>query len=274
MGVRRQRLLLDQIGREVDSRVVYLKSAWSEPVLYGGRGERTGIDVDVLVEEPRFVAFARALERHGFVRAVHPNHPVSAYAGKDWSFDAPAGYVAVDLHRALAMPPWFHLPGEGPLARAISYDSLDGPIVSLAPEDQVVFLAAHLGTHCLDLDDRHLEDIVRLCARFPVDWQVVVARAREAGLFGALTICAAALKERGVDVPTAALGPLGTADWRGVLLRRFVDPRTMTRRRHLPERLELVTLMPVLSDKRAILPRFVIDYAGLRARDWLAKRGR
>lgn len=272
MGVRRQRLVLDEIGRAVGTRVVYLKSAWSEPVLYGGRGERSGVDVDVLVDAAAFEAFARALVQRGFVRLEHPDHPVSAYAGKDWSFDAPAGYMAVDLHRALAVPPWFDLPGAGPLARAIPYDSVDGPILSLCPEDQVVFFAAHLGTHCLELDDRHLEDVTRLAARFPIDWGVVCARAHQAGLFGALTVCAAALRVRGVALPDTALGPVGRLDWRGRALRWFVEPGSLARRRALPPRLELVTVMPLLSDRRAILPRFLASYAGLRARDWWASR--
>lgn len=270
LAIRRQRALLDQVAAEVDAKIAYLKAAWADPVLYGGRGERTGVDVDVLVAPGRFEAFAAALERRGFSRQRHPRHPVSAYEGKDWTFDAPRGFVPVDLHRALAVPPWFDLPAEGPLDRSLAYDSIDGPIVSLCPEDQVVFLAAHCATHVFDLDDRHLSDIVRLLAMRPVDWSVIADRASAAYLGGALYLCAHALAARGVDVPRSILEPTGRAAVRARLLGRRFSVPALTKKVPLPRQAELLVLMPLLSDRASALPRFIVRYGLSRARDWIS----
>jgi len=271
MAIRRQRIVLDEVGREVGTRVVYLKAAWADPVLYGGRGARLGVDVDVLVSASKFEAFAQALARRGFRRQEHPAHPVSAFVGKDWTFDAPAGFVPVDLHRSLAVPPWFDLPGAGPLDRAREYESLDGPILSLSPEDQVVFLAAHYGTHVFDLDDRHLGDVVRLLRTHAVDWLAVEARGREAGLSVVLALCLSAIRAQGIDLPARLLAPSGGA-FRARWLQRFVDVPALARRRRWPRQLELLLLMPALSDRPTALPRFLARYLRYRIADLLAPR--
>lgn len=270
LAIRRQRALLDEVAAEVGAKIAYLKAAWADPVLYGGRGERTGIDVDVLIDPIRFEAFAAVLERRGFSRQRHPRHPVSAYEGKDWTFDAPKGFVPVDLHRALAVPPWFDLSAEGPLDRSLAYDSIDGPIVSLCPEDQVVFLAAHCATHVFDLDERHLGDIVRLLATRSVDWSVVAERAAAAYLRGPLYLCAHALAARGVSVPRSILKPTGLAAVRARVLERFISVPGLEKKAVLPRQAELVVLLPLLSNRTSALPRFFVRYARHRGRDWVA----
>jgi hypothetical protein len=272
MATRRQRVLLDDIGEEVGTEVAYLKAAWADPVLYGGRGERTGVDVDVLVHPRRFEAFAAALTARGFTRQVHPRHPVSAYAGKDWTFAAPRGYIQVDLHRALAMVPWFDLGGEGPLARSIEYDSVDGPIRSLSPEDQVVFLAAHYATHVFDLDDRHLTDVVRLLEQRSVDWGLVIERASAAHLLAALSLCAAGLEGRGVAVPGALVAPVGSLGLRRRCLEQVVAVPELERRIPRSRALDVLVVLPLLSDRVAALPRFMARYMSHRVADWARAR--
>lgn len=270
MAIRRQRLLLSEIGDRVGTRVAYLKAAWADPVLYGARGERSGVDVDVLVSSSRFEAFAAELTRAGFTRQEHPRHPVSAYAGKDWTFDAPPGYAQVDLHRALAVPPWFDLPGDAPLERAVAYESVDGPILSLSIEDQVVFLAAHHATHAFDLDARHREDVVRLLERHPVDWTLVAERARRAHLTPSLGLCATALAARGVQVPPELTTPGGVDALRRRWLERFVAVPALERTAALPRQADVLLLLPVLSSRPLALPRFALHYLKGRAADGLA----
>ncbi|HEY0711977.1 MAG TPA: nucleotidyltransferase family protein [Polyangia bacterium] len=142
--IKGQRATLDEIGRAVGTRVLYLKAAWADPVLYGGRGERTGSDIDLLVAPAHFEAFAAALQARGFQRHLHPSASYERYFGhKEWSFAPPSGAVGIDLHRSLTEPIWYDLRTEDLIARARAWDSIDGPIWSLDAEDQIISGASH-----------------------------------------------------------------------------------------------------------------------------------
>src|SRR3954464_3559034 len=142
--IKAQRTLLDGIGRAVGTPVLYLKAAWADPVLYGGQGQRTGSDVDVLVRPGAFFPFARALEENGFRRYVTPwMRATFRWGYKAWTYEGLPRWMTVDLHRRIAEAPWFDLPPQGCIDRAVAYDSVDGPILSLSPEDQVLYAAAH-----------------------------------------------------------------------------------------------------------------------------------
>src|SRR5215207_6562985 len=117
--IKAQRRLLDGVGERVGTPVVYLKAAWADPVLYGGRGERTGGDVDVLVRPAAFFAYALALEELGFRRYTVPwLRATFRWAYKAWTYEGRPRWVTVDLHRGIAEPPWFDLPAEDCLDRA------------------------------------------------------------------------------------------------------------------------------------------------------------
>src|SRR4051794_38876039 len=90
------RKILDEIGAEVGTPVVYLKAAWADPVLYGGRGERMGTDIDVLVRAPCFEAFAAALVGRGYRRSTFKLEALDKYFGQqEWVFIPRVG-LAVD----------------------------------------------------------------------------------------------------------------------------------------------------------------------------------
>src|SRR5437867_772946 len=109
--IQAERKLLDEVGQAVGTPVVYLKAAWADPVLYGGRGQRVGSDIDVLVRPASFLAFARALEERGFRRYVAPWLRASFRWGyKAWTYEGLPRWMTVDLHRGIAERPWFDLP--------------------------------------------------------------------------------------------------------------------------------------------------------------------
>ena len=120
--IKAQRGTLDAIGAAVGTPVVYLKAAWADPVLYGGRGERTGSDIDILVRPDRFEAFAAELTARGFRRYdFDGSHAYDRYFGhKEWTFEPPAGALTVDLHRALTEPIWYDLARRGAARRGRS----------------------------------------------------------------------------------------------------------------------------------------------------------
>jgi hypothetical protein len=265
--IKAQRRLLDDIGQRLATPVVYLKAAWADPVLYGGTGQRWGSDIDVLVRPSTFFAFARELERLGFRRYVAPWLRVTFRLGyKAWTFEGLPRWMTVDLHRAIAEAPWFDLPPDGCLDRAIPYDSVDGPILSLAPEDQVLYAAAHYGQHRFTIDGRHLDDMERLLKRHAVDWPLVLERARPGGLSVPIFLLMESLRARGAQVPA----PPG--DWRLDYAHRWVAAGPdLERRLPLSRVVDNAVRMPLLSGRPLALPRFAASYLGFRVLDVAAE---
>jgi len=270
------RAKLSALGQALGTPVVFLKGAWAEPVLYGNRGLRSGCDLDILVQPECFAAFAQALVAKGYRRWEFPTHPVTWEQAREWAFSGPPGHLDVDLHRELLTPPWYRLPTAALLMRAQFYQVQGGPsVLSLAPEDQVLFCAGHYASHCYQLPNKHLEDLVRLCQVRSIDWQRARARAQEAGLSVALAFLEAALARRevkGMLPPVQA--SLGVA-WRQRLLAMMVQPGVagFTRSRRLPRPWDALVVNTLASSKSTALPKFLGDYLRLRALDHLA-RGR
>ena len=269
--IKAQRRLLDQIGHKVGTPVVYLKAAWADPVLYGGTGQRAGSDLDVLVRPAAFFAFGRELEAMGFRRFVLPWLRATFRLGyKAWTFEGQPRWMTVDLHRAIAEAPWFALPPDPCIDRAVTYDSVDGPILSLCPEDQVLYAAAHYGQHRFTIDHRHLDDIERLLKVRAPDWPLAIARARPLGLAVPLALLMESLRARGAPVPAAAEPPL--LRWRLAYAHRWVATAPALERRVPASRLyDNAVRMPLLSGRPAALPRFVAGYLSLRALDLAAE---
>jgi hypothetical protein len=265
--IKAQRRLLDGLGQEVGTPVVYLKAAWADPVLYGGRGERVGSDLDILVRPAAFFAYGRALEARGFRRYVIPWLRASFRFGyKAWTYEGPPRWMSVDLHRGIAEPPWFDLPADECIDRAVAYDSVDGGILSLSPEDQVLYGAAHYANHRFSIDQRHLADLERLAAVRAIDWALVGERARPLGLEVPLLLLEEGLRARGARVPEAEAGLL-------LRLRLAYAHRWVATAPNLERRLpwsrvaDHALRMPLLSGRPAALPRYVAGFVPLRALD-------
>jgi hypothetical protein len=268
---------LDDIGRQVGTPVVYLKAAWADPVLYGGVGRRAGVDVDLLVHPDRFESFAHALEQRGFQRYRHPSRALESYfRDKEWTFlPARPGEPSVDLHCALGDPYWFRLPTEALLVRATTYDGVHGPILSLAPEDQILYAAVHYANHLYAIDGRHLEDVARLIGVRAIDWQEVLARARAARMRLPLLLLLEALRAGHADVPEQLLSPagLGLSARRALCRRWIVTTPALGRRRASADVMDYLVLRPLLSDRALALPRVIVQFGLPRLRERLAARG-
>lgn len=269
----RQRRWLTQLGAELGTPVVYLKAAWADPVLYGGRGERAGSDLDALVRPAAFDAVVAALTAKGFRPYVPATHAVTVREhGRALALAAPSPWVAVDLHRGLSEPPWFTLDVARAIDRARAYRTDAGDdVVSLRPEDQVLFAALHHAHSHYALDGRHTEDIARMLPRFAVDWGDVFASARAARMTLVLDLFTDHLRARGVAAPEA---PWSRDPWlraRRALVDRWLDVATL-RARPAGSRVEaLAYRWSLLSDRPTALPRFALRHLTLRARDRLAR---
>ena len=126
LTIKRQRVELEQVAASIGTRLLYLKSAWADPVLFGGRGDRWGDDIDVLVTPRAYGAMCRALEIAGYVAKFEETHAESTRASKEMHFDPPTGGLEIDLQPRPCNAPWFDWPVEPLIDRAISYRSDDG----------------------------------------------------------------------------------------------------------------------------------------------------
>jgi hypothetical protein len=269
MVIEEQRRLLDEIGHAVGTPVVYLKAAWADPVLYGGRGERVGSDVDVLVRPAAFAAVGHALEARGFRRSSVPwSRASNRWGHKAWVYQGPPPGLGIDLHRGLADPHWFDLPPDECLDRAVAYDGAAGPVLSLGPEDQILYAAVHYANHRFGIDQRHIADVARLVAARPIDWEAVDERARRYGLRLPLALLLEALHARGAPVPVVPSGQNTVLAWRLAFARRWVETAPALRRRPPQARFVDIGLrLPLLSDRATALPRYVASFALWRTLD-------
>ena len=270
--IQAQRRLLDQMGERIGTPVVYLKAAWADPVLYAGRGERVGGDIDILVRPERFRAYAHSLAAAGFKRFHDRWHVASQhFVGKAWLYQPPSAYaLAVDLHRELVDGPWFKFAAEGLVDRAVAYASVDGKILSLAPEDQVVYAAAHYANHRYSLGPQHLNDMVALLSQVKVNWNLIRDRADESFLSVPLLVLIAALRQRGVAVPVHAEAAAWLHRWSAILCKWLLDSDHLQRQSPMVAS-DLLWLMPLLSNRKSALPRYLIRLALVRPLDCAAE---
>lgn len=270
----RQRRWLTELGASLGTPVVFVKAAWSDAVLYGGRGERAGSDLDALVRPAAFDAMVAALTARGFRPFVPASHAVTVREhGRALAFGATGPWCAIDLHRGLSEPPWFTLDVARAIDRAALYTTDAGEtILSLRPEDQVLFAALHHAHSHYALDGRHTEDIARMLRRFDVDWRAVHQGAREARMTLVLDVFVDHLRARGVDAPVAPWASAPAHRARRALVARWLDAGETLRARPARHRVEeLLWRWTLLSDRPTALPRFALRHVTLRARDLLAR---
>lgn len=265
----RQRALLREVAREVGADLLFLKAAWSDAVLFGGRGARMGSDLDALVTPGRFEAFAAALEQRGFRRYEPASHRATIeWGSKEWTYSHPGAWMPVDLHRQLAEPPWFELDAAAVFARARDWPAAGETIRSLGAEDQLLYAAVHYANHLYEIDARHADDVIRLMEREPMDWPVVFREAERGGMRLGLQLLLEHLRARGVAAPAT---PWELQAWMRVRRRvigRWVEAgATLGRRRPTSRRLSVLLERPVLSDRWGGLPAWALRYAALRALD-------
>ncbi|MEM6731766.1 MAG: nucleotidyltransferase family protein, partial [Myxococcota bacterium] len=124
---------------------------------------------------------------------VHEHHRYTNNQSREWTFMPVDGVgLSIDLHRGLGSPP-YRATETTMIARARSYPSVDGPVLSLDPSDQVLYAALHYANHGFAWDERHLTDTRLLLERYSVDWVRIERDARSGGFGFALRWLAEAL---------------------------------------------------------------------------------
>ncbi len=267
----RQRAQIDAAGAACGAAVVYLKAAFSDPVLWGNAGQRRGSDIDILVEPRRFEPLCAALAGMGYRPYALPTRRATMTASRERTLFPPgrAG-LAVDVHRALDHPPWCRVSTRALIGRARRYDSPEGPILALGPDDQVLHAVMHHAAHAFSLDGRHADDIPRLGLRFAIDWPTVFARVAAAGLRVPCLLLTQRWRAQGLDIPPEPWTDSPGVSLRLGLARRWITTTPRMTRVPIAPRPEALLLRPLLSDDPTALGRFLLQYPLDRARDALA----
>jgi hypothetical protein len=271
--VKAQRKVVDEIGTAVGTPVVYLKAAWADPVLYGGRGERMGSDIDALVRPARFEAFTAELARRGFRRmgVYHSRADERYFGAQEQVFAPPTDGLVLDLHRAVTNPIWFTISADDLIDRAIPYESVDGPILSLAPEDQVLYGALHYANHGFELSGRHLEDVVRVIAARAIDWPTVAERARVAKMQVPLLLFLQMIRDRGGAIPPQLLDSGRVIRVKAAAASAWIRRRSRPGGRSRLSRVaDYILLAPLLSER----PTALLEFTASHAFPWVLERMR
>jgi len=223
-----------------------LKGAAVAP-LYGRAWARPMSDIDVLVGESGLAGSREALEPLGYVEALSSELETVLVPERGAS-----PLCAVDLHRRLGYAGQFDFPVDEMLARA----RRRGRVQVLAPEDELLALAAHVACHRFRGVGRSLCDIAAVALVCPVDWRAVVERARSWRVSAAAWAAfSCARRSFGAPVPRDVISRLRPGLAQEAYLRLWLDlgsvsPWRLSSRGYgaLARRAALVILWPALSD--------------------------
>jgi len=259
---------------------VLFKGAALAHTAYANSACRPMGDLDLWVTDEEMGRAQLALERLGYTQHVKAARPVALQAqrrGEVQLVGRAPGAGLVELHWGVFAGEWLEraaaVDEAAVRARRLTLDVLGCPARTLAPEDAVIQLAAHLAiNHQFAYPGlRGLLDIAMTARWHRVDWDVVAARAsawRIATVVWLVHRFAADLW--GMDA-AAALERLRPSLLRRWLLSLLVNPRSLLEMRNLTRGPQRLVLQLLLVDR----PR---DAARLFWRalwpeeDWLAAR--
>jgi hypothetical protein len=234
--VERRLLVQDMWGEQVSSAlssllelferagipVCALKGPMFAERFYARSLDRPSIDLDVLVRPVHLDAARRALLHAGF---IGDSDLAASYlmAHSHHLHFAREGVPELELH--------FHgyhgfgttMPAAALMDRASIMTRRDGTHALVpAPEDELIYLAAHAAGHSF-IRLIWLFDVKMLLQRTTIDWNVVVQRSRALRLENAVT-CAVSLAEQWMGVPGPG-GNIGMAagGWRRRIASRLLD---------------------------------------------------
>jgi hypothetical protein len=216
--------------------VIALKGPLLAEMIYPHPGVRPSSDLDVLVRPADSVPVDATLRSLGYrPLGDDPPGPSDVDARGAAAYDGPDG-VRLDLHWRLVTEPRFvwdeaEACGIWDRARPVRFGA--SRVLSLAPDDLVLYLAVHLATHHGLGGLVWAWDIARLVRdeRWTIDWETVVERAAcwrvRRAVYFALD---EARRTFGAAVPAsvpARLRPRGPRAWllRGMLARADADHR-------------------------------------------------
>jgi len=211
----------ESLARSLDGEGIahaFIKGIASAP-RYGRLWLRPMSDVDVLVSPADF-ARARALIAGLGYAECYEDEMEATFAPK-----APDDFrVTVDLHRDVHYTGIHRTGVDDMLSRARAARGGGGAVRTLAPEDEILVLAAHAARSRMHMVGRSMCDVAVLTLTESVCWDTVVRRSREWRL--AVAVWAAlscARRAFGAPVPAEATGALRPAPHHEAFVRLWLD---------------------------------------------------
>lgn len=254
-------------------RAAVLKGPALAERLYPEPGLRWSTDIDILVAEADTDRAVAALEPLGYAvedrlaagYARRHHHHLHLYGRRP---------PVIELHFRAYVGFGVVIHAEDLLERARPHRTAGGGrCLVLAPEDEALYLAVHVAGHCCDRLV-WLYDLKLLVEREPaLDWELLAARARAAGVMTAFALVADVLAQRlGLAIP-----PVARAGAPGRIRRRIIAGLVDGRRAPPPpgpwSTLRQLVVMAALCDRLSAGARFVrhhvVRLARRRARRWL-----
>lgn len=151
---------------------------------------RSFADLDILIRAVDIRAAARLLVRNGLIAENYDDEAVAAnfFCAAEASFHTRDRTVRIDLHWRLSPPYYQFGPDSDELWARAREETLENSIVrTLAPEDNLLYLAVHASRHGWPALS-HVCDIAHFVNRAKLDWEILLKRAQVTGSRLMLTV--------------------------------------------------------------------------------------
>jgi hypothetical protein len=202
----RELLRLAELFRAANIPLMAFKGPALGAAAYGDMALRQCGDLDLLIRRRDILAVSALLQEQGYQPYLPlPPRQMRYYLVNhhEHAFQNPAMRLTLDVHWAL-MPPYyaFSLDSRGLWQRCTAIDMDGGRVLTLAPEDHLLFLCQHGAKH-------HWEtlgwvcDISEILGSCPaLDWQQVMEKAVRSGMLRMLALGLLLVQELlGTDIP-------------------------------------------------------------------------
>ncbi len=142
---------------------ILLKGADLLSRLYGIRGVRPMIDIDLLVREADLPAIDEVLRALGYEQAIDGN-PAYCAPDRQWTLDILTSIWYLDSKEAL----------DGVWMRAVPRTLGDQHVKGMGSEDLLIFLTAYAVVHRATLSAQFARDVALLVQKEPLDWGFIL----------------------------------------------------------------------------------------------------
>lgn len=264
-------LLLTEGGRALDvlarvGPVLVFKGASLSELLWAP-GERSMTDVDLLVRPDLLEDARRAMGVAGWSILSTPGRPLGNLLHRAFAAKSPRG-ILVDVHAHVAQRVRWPVPYQDLHDRAVPF-SLGGKN-ALRPslEDATLIAALNEAKDEHALHGSSIEDIARIVARGPLDWDLVVKRARAWRATVALWLALERAATRfGAAVPAAVRKTLRPR--RGPAIERLLDigGENALSRLMQSRRIRQAVLGPLVTDSPTRFLASALAFVAVRAVD-------
>ena len=225
----------------------FLKGIAFLDTIYTDASARALADIDVLVPESARGALDHVLAPARFA-ATSPSHgSARAWAGRHtWRYRGIEGPM-VEVHFGFCPRGLYPVPYGEVFARLVEYRVAHRRVPTLSPEDTLVSLAIMTATRGFCRPPSRLDELARIIACWPPDWDLVVRRARSWGAAAATYTLLAGGRTRGAAVPDRVLADLAPPRWQRRALAAFLtlpDAAPRFDQRSIPRRMLVGFLFP------------------------------